>query len=61
MTHKIEAVAVMIMLTGFLMITLTSFYASTLEVALVGGLFVAGGTYAMVLPRFIQPQGPATR
>lgn len=51
----------MIMLTGFLMITLTGFYASTLETALVGALFVAGGAYGVVLPRFVRPEGPATR
>jgi len=54
MTHKMEAVAVMVMLTGFLLF-------NTMETALVGALLVAGGAYAMVLPRLVTPQGPGTR
>jgi len=56
-----EAVAVMIMLTGFLTITMASFYGHALETGMVGGLFVAGGAYAMILPRLVGPQSPATR
>ncbi|WP_340098760.1 hypothetical protein [Salinibaculum salinum] len=54
MQHKIEAVAVMVILTGFLLF-------NTAETALVGALLVAGGAYALILPQFIEPQGPATR
>jgi hypothetical protein len=53
MKHKIEAVAVMLILTGFLLF-------NTAETALVGGLLVAGGAYALILPKFIEPHGPAT-
>jgi hypothetical protein len=48
-----EAIAVMVMLTGFLLF-------NTLETAIVGSLLVAGGAYAMVLPRLVRPEGPAT-
>lgn len=54
MHTKMEAVAIMVMLAGFLLF-------NTLETAYVGALLVAGGAYAMVLPRFIKPEGPATR
>ncbi|MEF8785109.1 MAG: hypothetical protein V5A45_04190 [Haloarculaceae archaeon] len=54
MQNKIEAVAVMVILTGFLLF-------NTAETALVGALLVAGGAYALILPQFIEPQGPATR
>jgi len=51
---KIQAVAMMVMLAGFLLF-------NTMETAIVGALLVAGGAYAMILPKFIQPEGPATR
>jgi hypothetical protein len=54
MQNKIEAVAVMVILTGFLLF-------NTVETALVGALLIAGGAYALILPQFIEPQGPATR
>ena len=54
MTNKIEAVAVMVILTGFLLF-------NTVETALIGALLIAGGAYALILPQFIEPQGPATR
>lgn len=54
MQNKIEAVAVMVILTGFLLF-------NTAETALVGALLIAGGAYALILPQFIEPQGPATR
>jgi hypothetical protein len=54
MNYKIEAIAVMVILTGFLLF-------NTADTALVGALLVAGGAYALVLPKFIEPQSPATR
>jgi len=54
MSTKIEAVALLVMLTGFLLF-------NTAETALVGALLVAGGGYALVLPQFIEPHGPATQ
>ena len=54
MQNKIEAVAVMVILTGFLLF-------NTAETALVGALLIAGGAYALILPQFIEPHGPATR
>lgn len=52
MTHKVEAVAVMILLTGFLLF-------NTMETAIVGALFVAGGAYALVVPRIMRPSRPS--
>jgi hypothetical protein len=49
-----EAVATVIILTGFLLF-------NTAETALVGALLVAGGAYALILPQFVGPTGPATR
>jgi len=54
MSHKLEAVAVMIILTGFLLF-------NTAQTALVGALLIAGGAYALILPQFIEPHSPATR
>ncbi|MFB6308047.1 MAG: hypothetical protein ABEH35_01835 [Haloarculaceae archaeon] len=53
MSHKMEAVAVMLVLVGLLLF-------NTMETAVVGGLLVAGGAYALVLPRLVDPGGPAT-
>lgn len=53
-SHKMEAVGVLVMLAGFLLF-------NTLETAPVGGMLVAGGAYALVLPRLARPQGPAGR
>jgi len=54
MDTRIEAVAMALMLVGFLLF-------NTMETAIVGALFVAGGAYAMILPKFIRSEGPATR
>jgi hypothetical protein len=54
MENKIEAIAMMVILTGFLLF-------NTAETAVVGGLLIAGGAYALILPQFIEPHGPATR
>lgn len=54
MSHKLQAVAVMVMLAGF-----TLFLNP--QSAIAGAVLVAGGAYAMMLPRFVQPEGPATR
>lgn len=54
MNYKIEAIAVMVILTGFLLF-------NTADTALIGALLVAGGAYALVLPKFIEPRSPATR
>jgi hypothetical protein len=54
MQNKIEAVAVMVILAGILLFTAA-------ETALVGALLVGGGAYALILPEFIEPHGPATR
>jgi hypothetical protein len=51
---KIQAVAMMVMLAGFLLF-------NTMETAIVGALLVAGGAYGMVLPKLVQPEGSATR
>jgi|GEM_PF-1728203 len=51
---KIQAVAMMVMLAGFLLF-------NTMETAIVGALLVAGGAYAMVLPKLVQPEGSAGR
>jgi len=51
---KIQAVAMMVMLAGFLLF-------NTMETAIVGALLVAGGAYAMVLPKLVQPEGAASR
>lgn len=52
MTQKLEAVAVMILLTGFLLF-------NTMETAVVGALFVAGGAYALIVPRLVRPGRPS--
>lgn len=54
MQNKIEAVAAVVILTGFLLF-------NTAETALVGALLIAGGAYALILPQFIEPHGPATQ
>ncbi len=54
MSYKMEAVATLVILAGFLLF-------NTAETALVGALLVAGGAYALILPQFIEPHGPATR
>jgi hypothetical protein len=54
MAHKMEAIAVMVILTGFLLF-------NAMDTALVGALLVAGGAYALILPQFIEPHGPATQ
>ncbi len=54
MRHKMEAIAMVVILTGFLLF-------NTAETAIVGGLLIAGGAYALILPQFIEPHGPATR
>lgn len=54
MDTTIQAVAMLIMLAGFLLF-------NTMETAIVGALLVAGGAYAMVLPKLVKPEGPATR
>jgi hypothetical protein len=54
MNRKIEAVAATAILTGFLLFNAP-------ETAFVGALLVAGGAYALVLPTFIEPHGPATK
>ena len=54
MQNKIEAVAMLLILTGFLLF-------NTAETALAGALLIAGGAYALILPQFIGPRGPATR
>jgi len=51
---KIQAVAIMVMLAGFLLF-------NTTETAIVGAGLVAAGAYAMVLPKLFEPEGPATR
>jgi hypothetical protein len=54
MQHKIEAMAVLVILAGFLLF-------NTAETPLVGALLIAGGAYALILPEFIEPHGPARR
>jgi hypothetical protein len=54
MSYKMEVIATVVILTGFLLF-------NTAETALVGALLVAGGAYALILPQFIEPHGPATR
>jgi len=54
MSYKLETIAVLVILTGFLLF-------NTAETALVGALLVAGGAYALILPQFIEPTGPATQ
>ena len=54
MQNKTEAVAMLGILAGFLLFTTT-------ETALAGALLIAGGAYALILPQFIEPHGPATR
>lgn len=54
MDTKMEALAVVVMLAGLVLF-------NTIETRLVGGLLVAGGAYALVLPVFIEPQRPAGR
>ncbi|MHB9287525.1 hypothetical protein ACKVMT_10875 [Halobacteriales archaeon Cl-PHB] len=52
MRQSIEALAVGLVLVGFLLF-------SAAETTLVGSLLVAGGAYALILPQFIRPQNPA--
>jgi len=54
MSKKLESIAVMVMLAGFLLF-------NSARTAPVGALLVAGGAYALVLPQFVGPIGPATR
>jgi hypothetical protein len=54
MSHKIEAVALVVILAGL------GLFAAA-DTALVGASLVAGGAYALILPTFIEPHGPATR
>lgn len=54
MDTKIQVVAMLVMVVGFLLF-------NAMETTLVGAVLVAGGAYAMILPNFIQPEGPATR
>lgn len=51
MSSKVEAVAVVLLLAGFLLF-------ATMETALIGALLVAGGTYALLIPRLVTPGGP---
>jgi hypothetical protein len=52
MRHRVEAVAAMVVLTGFLLF-------NTPETTPVGALLVVGGAYALVVGRFVGPR--ATR
>ncbi|WP_302082177.1 hypothetical protein [Salinibaculum rarum] len=54
MESTLEAVALLAILAGILLFT-------TAATATVGALLVAGGAYALILPQFIEPGGPATR
>lgn len=54
MNTKIQTVAMLVMLAGFLLF-------NTMETAIVGAGLVAAGAYALILPKFVQPEGPATR
>ena len=53
MGHKLEAIAVMVMLAGFLLF-------NSPRTMPVGALLVGGGAYALILPQFVGPIGPAT-
>ena len=53
METRLEAVALALMLVGF--------FFNTMETAIVGALLVAGGAYAMILPKLIRPEGSSTR
>ena len=54
METRLEVVAMALMLVGFLLF-------NTMETAIVGALLVAGGAYAMILPKLIRPEGSSTR
>jgi hypothetical protein len=54
MSSKLEAVAVLVIFAG------VALFAAA-ETVLVGALLVAGGAYALVVPQFLEPHGPATR
>ena len=50
MTSRTEAVAVVLLLAGFLLTTAT-------DTGFLGALLVAGGTYALLLPRLVHSGG----
>jgi hypothetical protein len=54
MAKKLEAIAVMVMLAGFLLF-------NSARTAPVGALLVGGGAYALILPQFVGPVGPTAR
>lgn len=54
MENVIRGVAMLVMLAGFLLF-------NAMETAIVGAALVAAGAYAMILPKFLGPEGPATR
>jgi hypothetical protein len=49
-TSQAEAVGGLLLLVGFL-------FATEAETGLLGALFVAGGTYALLLPRLVRSSG----
>ena len=49
-TSQAEAVGGLLLLVGFL-------FATEAETGLLGALFVAGGTYALLLPRLVRSPG----
>jgi len=49
MAQKLEAIAVMVILAGFLLF-------NSMETLPMGALLVAGGAYALILPKFVDPR-----